>query len=81
MSISDTIENLFKTGVVQLNIGKSPDGEEWLAEVRQVVDTGDKGQTHLVHQIASKSVVGCIDKAKSQVEHANTVPMFLSRKN
>ncbi len=80
MSTTEQIESLFKLGVVQINFGKSPEGD-WLCEVRQAVDTGDKGQSHIVHQIAAPSVVQCLQKADIHAKHASDVPMFLTRKN
>lgn len=78
---TDQFEALFKLGVIQISIGKNKEGDGWLSEVSQVVDTGDNGQTHLVHQIAGSSVMACLQKANNQAVHANQVPMFLSRKN
>jgi hypothetical protein len=80
MNTTETIESLFKTGVVQINFGKSPD-DSWLCEVRQVVDTGEKCQTHLVHQIAAPSVVECLEKSKLQCDHAKIIPLAFKRRN
>ena len=80
MNTSDSIELLFKQGVVQINFGWKMPEEKYLAEVRQVVQTDNDGQTHLVHQIASSSIVGCLQQAQAQVNHANVIPVSF-RKN
>ena len=80
MSLSEQVESLFKLGVAQINIGQTKD-RDFVMEVRQIVDNGESGKTESIHLIVGPSVVQCLENAKSKVDHAVSVPVFLSRKN
>ena len=72
MSITDTIENLFKEGLVELTIGISPKKTMFI-RAGQIVPTGGTDTNHLqvTHQLDGDPLPELLNKLKAQVKHVN----------
>lgn len=73
MSITDTITDLMKEGVITLTIGTSPN-KMLFVQATQAVQTGPGG-THIqaTHQVEDESLVTCLNQINRQVVHTNAI--------
>lgn len=71
MNITDQIESLFKRGVVSLDIGKVPNGEEFYVKAGHVLPTGpEPDHMQVTHQVVGP-VAHCLEGISKQVDHVN----------
>ena len=73
MNITDQITSLFKSGVITITIGASPN-KMLFVQAAQGVVTGPAG-THMQvqHQAEADSLPECLNQISKQVEHANNL--------
>ena len=70
MTITDTIESLFKDGVISLTIGTTPKGSRFV-QAQQAVLNGNGGNCQqIMHQVEG-NLADCINVLQDFVSHAN----------
>ncbi len=73
MNIDQTIKELVKSGVSNLNVGQPPKGDAALfVQAEQWVPTGTPGNNmRITHQTAGDDLSSCLEQLKKQVASAN----------